>query len=200
MAWADGRSKRRYRNAELLYDAACELLVTRSFDELAVEDICAHAGVGRATFFRIFETKAGLLREFNRRLARDAAADVAAAGATGIAEVLEVLRQTIYRAWQGAGPGLIRMAAEHARAAPSSDPHAAHPELFGLVLEAVSAAVEAGELSDAVPVELAASLALVQIIAPMTYMLSGSDVDIEALSKVLLHQWLRGMAPTGTKD
>ena len=197
---ADGRTKRRHRNAELLYDAACELLATKSFDELAVEDICAHAGVGRATFFRIFDNKAGLLREFNRRLALDAADGVVAAGTTEIAETLEVIRQSIYRAWRGAGPGLIRMAAEHAHSAPSSDPHAAHPELFELVLEAVTAAVATGQLSDAVPVDLAASLALVHMIAPMTYVLSGSDVDIEALSRLLLRQWLRGMAPTGIED
>jgi hypothetical protein len=30
---ADGRTKRRHRNAERLYDAACELLATTSFDE-----------------------------------------------------------------------------------------------------------------------------------------------------------------------
>jgi len=197
---ADGRTKRRHRNAELLYDAACELLATTSFDELAVEDICARAGVARATFFRIFDNKAGLLREFNRRLALDAADAVAAAGTADIAKILEVIRESIYRAWLGAGPGLIRMAAEHAYSAPSSDPHAAHPELFELVLEAVTAAIATGELSDAVPVDLAASLALVQMIAPMTYVLSGSDVDIEALSRLLLHQWLRGMAPTGIED
>lgn len=200
VASADGRTKRRHRNAERIYDAACELLATRSFDELVVEDICAHAGVGRATFFRIFDNKAGLLREFNRRLAQSAQDDIAAAGTTGITETLEVIRQSIYRAWQGAGPGLIHMAAEHARGAPSSDPHAAHPELFRLVLEAVTAAVATGELSDAVPVDLAASLALVQMIAPMTYVLSGSDVDVEALSRLLLRQWLRGMTPSGIED
>ncbi|MGD1110129.1 MAG: helix-turn-helix domain-containing protein, partial [Mycobacterium sp.] len=50
----DGRSRRRQRNAAQLYDAASDLLASRTFDELTVEDICAHAGIGRATFFRIF--------------------------------------------------------------------------------------------------------------------------------------------------
>src|SRR5690349_5183478 len=166
---ADGRTKRRHRNADLLYDAACELLATKTYDELAVEDICAHAGVGRATFFRIFDNKAGLLREFNRRLALDATDCIAASSATGAASTLKVIRRTIYRAWSQAGPGLVGMAAEHAHGAPSSDPHAVHPELFALVSEVVTAGIGTGELSDAVPVELAASLALLHMIMPMTY-------------------------------
>ena len=34
-----------------------------------MDDICVRAQVGRATFFRFYGTKAGLLAEFNRRLA-----------------------------------------------------------------------------------------------------------------------------------
>lgn len=34
-----------------------------------MDDICVRAQVGRATFFRCYGSKAGLLAEFNRRLA-----------------------------------------------------------------------------------------------------------------------------------
>jgi AcrR family transcriptional regulator len=192
----DGRSLRRQRNATQLYDAASDLLGSRSFDELNVEDICAHADIGRATFFRIFGTKAGLLREFNRRLAQDAAVRVAGAGATDIGTKLGHVRASIYDAWRTAGPGHVRMAEEFVRAAPSNDPHSAHPELLGLIVDTISTAVESGELPDAVPVELAASLALIQLIAPMSYVLSGQDVDVDQLSRLLLDQWLRGMGVT----
>jgi AcrR family transcriptional regulator len=192
----DGRSRRRQRNATQLYDAASDLLGSRSFDELNVEDICAHADIGRATFFRIFGTKAGLLREFNRRLAQDAAVRVAGAGATDIGTKLGHVRASIYDAWRTAGPGHVRMAEEFVRAAPSNDPHSAHPELLGLIVDTISTAVESGELPDSVPVELAASLALIQLIAPMSYVLSGQDVDVDQLSQLLLDQWLRGMGVT----
>jgi len=196
----DGRSLRRQRNAAQLYDAASDLLASRSFDELSVADVCAHADIGRATFFRIFGTKAGLLREFNRRLAQDAAVRVAGAGATDIAvdvgTKLGHIRASIYDAWRTAGPGHVRMAEEFVRAAPSNDPHSAHPELLGLIVDTISTAVESGELPDAVPVELAASLALIQLVAPMSYVLSGQDVDVDELSQVLLDQWLRGMGLT----
>jgi AcrR family transcriptional regulator len=169
------------------------LLASRSFDELTVEDICAHAGIGRATFFRIFHTKAGLLREFNRRLAHDAAARIATAETADIASTLGHIRAAIYDAWRTAGPGHIRMLEEFVRAAPSNDPHSAHPELLALIVDTISAAVQSGELPNAVPVELAASLALIQLVAPMSYVLAGQDVDVDQLSQLLLDQWLRGM-------
>jgi AcrR family transcriptional regulator len=189
----DGRSLRRQRNAAQLYDAASDLLASRSFDELSVEEICAHADIGRATFFRIFGTKAGLLREFNRRLAQDAAVRIANAETADIATKLGHVRAAIYDAWRAAGPGHLRMAEEFVRAAPSNEPHAGHPELLGIIVDAVSTAVESGELTDSVPVELAASLALIQLVAPMSYVLSGEDVDVDQLAQLLLVQWLRGM-------
>jgi AcrR family transcriptional regulator len=192
----DGRSLRRQRSAAQLYDAANDLLASRSFDELNVEDICAHADIGRATFFRIFGTKAGLLREFNRRLAQDAAARIANAETADIATKLGHVRAAVYDAWRTVGPGHIRMVEEFVRATPSNDPHSAHPELLGLIVDAVSTAVESGELPDAVPVELAASLALIQLIAPMSYVLGGQDVDVDQLAQLLLDQWLRGMGVT----
>lgn len=189
----DGRTRRRQRNAALIYDAANELLASRPFEALSVDDICAQAGVGRATFFRIFDTKAGLLREFNRRLAREAAARISAAGPSDAATMLHYVRTAVYDAWAEAGPGEIRMAQEFARAAPSIDPHSAHPELLELVVDIVTGAIDAGELSDAVPADLAASLALTHIIAPMSYVMTGQDVDLGRLSRLLLEQWLRGM-------
>jgi AcrR family transcriptional regulator len=189
----DGRSRRRQRNAAQLYDAASDLLASRSFDELSVEDICAQANIGRATFFRIFGNKAGLLREFNRRLAHDAALRIANAETADVATTLDHIRAAIYDAWREAGPGHIRMAEEFVRATPSNDPHSAHPELLGLIVATVSRAVESGELSDAVPVDLAASLALIQLVAPMSYLFAGQDVDVDGLSRLLLEQWLRGM-------
>jgi AcrR family transcriptional regulator len=192
----DGRTRRRERNAERLYDAADELLASRSFDELSVEDVCQRADVGRATFFRIFETKAGLLREFNRRLADDAARRIPESGHTEIRAALEHIRSAIIDAWRRAGHGHVGMARAFVRSLPNEDPHAAHPELFRLVVRRIAIAVEAGELPDAVPVDLAASLALISMTAPVAYAISGRAVDIDRLSRVLLDQWYTGMTST----
>lgn len=190
----DGRTRRRERNAARLYDAADVLLATQSFEDLTVERICERAGVGKATFFRIFETKAGLLREFNRRLAEDAADRIAKAHSADVRTVLGHVRAAIVDAWSHAGPGHVGMAREFIRSMPSTELHAAHPELLHLVTGAIGAAVASGELTDQVPSDLAASLVLLQMVAPMTYMMSGQEADIDELSGLLLEQWLAGMA------
>jgi AcrR family transcriptional regulator len=189
----DGRTRRRERSTERLYDAANELLATRAYDELTVDDICDRANVGRATFFRIFETKGGLLREFNRRLAQDAARRIDEAGDVDVRTALGHVRDAIVDAWRHAGRGHVGMATEFVRSVPSTDPHAAHPELLALVVERVTMAVEAGELPDAVPVDLAASLALIHMTAPVAYAIAGQQVDTDRLSRVLLDQWYAGM-------
>lgn len=191
----DGRARRRHRNAELLYEAADALLAEHSFDEVSVDDICARAGVGRATFFRIYDTKAGLLREFNRRLTDDAAARIAGVPASDIRTVLDQIRQAIIDAWRHAGPGHFGMARAFVSSVPTGDVHGAHPELLELVTEHITAAIDAGELTAAVPADLAAALALVQLTAPIAYVLSGRATDLDELSTVLLDQWLSGMRP-----
>jgi AcrR family transcriptional regulator len=194
----DGRTRRRERNAMRLYDAANVLLAAQSFEELTVEQICDRAGVGKATFFRIFESKAGLLREFNRRLAQDAAERIARSGCTDVRTTLGHVRAAIVDAWRHAGPGHVGMAREFIRSMPSTELHAAHPELLHLVAEIIGTAVASGELPDRVPADLAASLVLLQLVAPMTYMISGQKADIDELSRLLLDQWLAGMAHLAT--
>jgi len=192
----DGRSARRERNAARLYDAANELLSQRAFDDVGVEEICERAGVGRATFFRIYDSKPGLLREFNRRLADDASARLAAAGEVDLRTALDLVRAAIVDAWRHAGPGHVGMAAAFRASTPSGSPHAAHPELLALVGGLIEHAAEQGTIVDAVPVEIAASLLLLQLVAPVAHAIDGHDVDIDELSSVLLDQWLAGMTPT----
>lgn len=151
LAGGDGRARRRERNAARLYAAADELLATRSFDEVSVDEICARASVGRATFFRIFETKAGLLRELNRRLARDAAERIAESGSHDIHLQLEQVRCAIVEAWRHAGPGHLGMARELVRSISGDDLHAAHPELAALVRDLIVEAIRSGQLPDTVP-------------------------------------------------
>lgn len=189
----DGRSRRREHSADKLYNAADALLATQHFDELSVEDICERAGVGRATFFRIFETKSGLLREFNRRLTRDAAQRIGLAGDIDARTALGLVRDAINDAWQHASTGHLGMARSFLTSIPSSDPHAAHPELLALVTQIVHDGVVRGELSSEVPVDLAASLALINLSAAAAYAVAGRSHDIDELSQVLLEQWYTGM-------
>lgn len=191
----DGRRLRRENNAHRLYDAATQLLAERAYDDLSVDEICERAGVGRATFFRIFETKAGLLREFNRRLTADAERRLAAIDSSDVRAQLDTVRRAITDAWRNAGQGHVGMAVEYGRLTPAGEMHAAHPELLDLVTGIVSDAIERGELTNATPPGLAGSLAVVHLSAAIAQSLADSDVDIDDLSETLLDQWLKGMQP-----
>lgn len=193
----DGRNGRRQRNAVRLFDAACELLTERSYDEVTVDAICERAEVGRATFFRIYGSKGGLLRELNRRLTDDAQERLAAGDTSDAYTRLDTVRTAIVDAWNGADAAQMAMAREFIRNGSLLEPHAAHPELAALVRGIVADGVSSGELHSQVPVDLAASLALVQLVAPVAYLLGEPTehrVDIDAVSSTLFEQWYQGMA------
>lgn len=91
-----------------LFDVAMELFEARGFDAVSVEEICARAGVGRATFFRLFGGKAGLIEEANRRTVQAVRDQVAARSARGSA-ALALMGATIGEAWLAAGSPVYAM-------------------------------------------------------------------------------------------
>ena len=108
----DGRSQRRVENGARLFDAAMELLATRSYDDISIEEICAAAGVGRATFFRIYQTKADLLLEFNRRLAIRVQGRLDFANQTDVQVALRIVGEEIADTWTQAAPRATAMAVD----------------------------------------------------------------------------------------
>ncbi|MFV0524879.1 MAG: TetR/AcrR family transcriptional regulator [Acidimicrobiales bacterium] len=190
---ADGRARRRHDNARRLYDAADELLREVPFDDVSVDDICERAGVGRATFFRIYGTKAGLLREFNRRLTAAAIERLERRPNPDLTVALNEIRMAVVEAWANTGRGHAGMAAEFVRTLPGADPHAAHPELLALVAAQVERAVTVGDLSDDLPADLVASMALLTMVVPIGHRISGHEVDFDMVSGRLLDRWLAGM-------
>lgn len=189
----DGRTERRIKNTNKIYDAAMELFRDQQYADVGVAEICAHAGVGRATFFRIFESKGGLLKEFNRRLASRAQQRLLDENPAGVAEAFHLIRECVIEAWALQLPGQASMAKEFLQFSPAIDLHAPHRELLLLVTQQTAKAIESGELASDVPPELAAAVALGNICAPIAQVLAGNDMDIDQLSRVLLDQWLHGM-------
>ncbi|WP_439816152.1 TetR/AcrR family transcriptional regulator [Zavarzinia sp. CC-PAN008] len=97
-----------------LYEAAVELFSARDYDSVSVDEICVKAGVGRATFFRLFGSKAGLVEEFNRRLAVTIQDRVAGARASSL-KALQIIIDVIREAWMSNTPFLKRMVQEYLR-------------------------------------------------------------------------------------
>ena len=147
------RERKRQRARDEIYTAALDLLAERPFDEVTVDEICERAEVGRASFFRIYGAKAGLLLEFNHRLAEDAREAVAARPDAGAVERLRVVQRTLVAGWTATGPALREMLrAFLAEAGPALFSAArdtpAHPELLSLVAEIVAEGQRSGELDD----------------------------------------------------
>ncbi len=188
----DGRGQRRIENRARIYDATMRLLRRRSYAELTVDEICEAAGVGRATFFRIFETKVGLLREFNRRLTVRVQERLAEQAQADAGEALRVVAAEIVSTWSQAAPGATEMAIDFMHSSGPAEAHAAHPELLDLVVEIVEGGVKAGEIRGTNPPLLTGGLALTQLAAAAAYWLEHPDADLESLVNEALESWLNG--------
>lgn len=97
-----------------IYQAALTLFNNRGYAEVTVDDICEAAGISKATFFRYFDSKFGLVDEFNQRIAAkiDAAIDLSAMSAT---ECLRRATETLYQEWLHSAPQIRVLAREFVR-------------------------------------------------------------------------------------
>ena len=60
--------RRQKKTREAIFNAFCELLAKKHYNQITVGEIIARADIGRATFYAHFETKDFLLKELCREL------------------------------------------------------------------------------------------------------------------------------------
>lgn len=188
----DGRTRRRIENGARIFDAAMELLSERSYDDIAVEEICAAAHVGRATFFRVYESKADLLLEFNRRLADRVQARLDTNHPQTVDDALRSVGEEIADTWSQTVPGVAALAIDFAQTAAGRGLHAAHPELLRIVVRIVEKGMSSGELETTLPAGLVGSLALVQTTAPVSYWFRHPKRNLHRLINEAIDHWLHG--------
>ena len=194
VAAPDGRSLRRQRNAERIFDAAMMLLERCSYDALSIEDICKAAGVGRATFFRAFETKSGLLKEFNRRTAERIDDRLKKSRPESAHAHLALIAEEIANAWRRSKPGATTMIVDFCQSTPLSELHSAHPELLAHVVDAVGRGQASGEIKSHFPADFMGSLALIQHSAASGYWIQKPGRQLNTLMMAALDDWLDGAA------
>jgi AcrR family transcriptional regulator len=193
------RARRSRQLREAIYDAALELFAERSYDEVTVEEICERAGVGRATFFRSYGSKAGLLVELNARLGRSIAERLwAMPGESAVAQLWAV-QDEVTRAWVDAAPALRTMVLEYlstTTAANLTEPaEPAGTGALAAVAEVVRKGQVAGELSDLHDPDLVAGIILTSL-AAVTVAWIGNDggTPLETMTRNTLVLLLDGLA------
>ncbi len=144
------RERKKQRTADDLFEAAVTLFAARGYDDVSVEEICELAEVGRATFFRYYGTKAGLVAEFNRRLADRVTARLALQPDATATEQLFAMQDELARAWTSSGDAVQAMALDFARVVANDRDHAVapYPELLVLTTEIVAAGQRSGEFAE----------------------------------------------------
>lgn len=142
------RERKRLRTRAAIFEAAMALFEDRPYAEVTVDEICARAEVGRATFFRFYGAKAALLLEFNRRLAGEATSAMGRGGSCAAPEKLRILSGVIADAWADSSPSMRAMAAEMLhRPETAVGGESLHPELIALVTDIIRDGIGRGELS-----------------------------------------------------
>jgi AcrR family transcriptional regulator len=154
------RERNRIRTHNDIYDAAMSLFYERGYAEVTIDEICEQAGISKATFFRYFENKYGLVDEFNQRIAAkiDAAIDLKRMSA---ADCIRRATDTMYEEWLHSAPQLRTLAREFVRggtrlAEGGSDPMAR--SLIHTLVEIIQAGQERGDFDNGYDADLVAPL------------------------------------------
>jgi AcrR family transcriptional regulator len=173
------RARKKRRTRDRIYDAAVELFASRPYAEVTVDEICGHAEVGRATFFRFYGSKAGLIREFGHRLAEQIAQrlDDAPPSATAT-EQLWLVQDSMTTAWNLSAASTREMAREWIRNATAADLHEAAPaEILALVADIVRDGQASGEFNPAYEPDFVAWIILSSLSSMTAGWLATADDD-----------------------
>ena len=133
----NARERNRVRMRDDIYQAALSLFDNRGYTEVTVDDICEAAGVSKATFFRYFDSKFGLVDEFNQRIAEkiDASLDIGTMSAT---ECIQQATETLYQEWLHSAPQIRVLAREFVRAGTHITETLGDPMARGLIATLVA--------------------------------------------------------------
>lgn len=150
------RTRKKERTRREIYRTAMGLFAEHGYDGVTIEDICAGAGVAKATFFLHFENKAALIQEFNDEVTRALAERLA--GHRGTAEEqLDLLLQAFREAYELNAPVMRKMLRDFIDQ-PTALSRAAsvNESVVDLVTAIVRRGQEKGELRAGIAPELAA--------------------------------------------
>jgi AcrR family transcriptional regulator len=187
------RERKRLRSQQHMYDVAVELIIERGYGNVTVDDICERAEVARATFFRYFGSKSGLLIEFERRIEEEIERRLAASPVSA-AEALVIVQRAMTDAWAQAHPNLHELGADYMASTSVGDIGRVAAGIVNLTAQVIDRGVADGELRQVMPSKLAAHLFVTSVRMTSTYWMSSSKRRARNETAAVVELFLRGLA------
>lgn len=191
------RPGKKERTRQEIYRAAMKLFAESDYEKVTIEDICAEAGIAKATFFLHFAGKSALIGVFNEEITRSLTERLA--GYKGSAEEELLLLVSVLReAWETNAPVMHKMLREFLdQPALVSKAAAVNESVLALVARIVARGQKRGEFSSDYPPEVAA-LALVAAWSAFTaWWLQNPDMDRADINRALLALQFNGLKNKG---
>jgi AcrR family transcriptional regulator len=192
------RARNKRRTRDRIYLAAIDLFNERPYTEVTVEEICERAEVGRATFFRFYGSKAGLLREFNDRIIERLQERIEAIADQSPVEQLWAVQDEITTAWGLSAPATREMAREWIRNANAAEltEGGTTPELVALIADIVRDGQRAGQFTDRFDADFVAWMIVSSLSAAVgTWLGNGGDAELTPGTHDLIAVLLDGLRP-----
>lgn len=190
------RDRKRLNTQSKLYDCAVELIIQKGYDQVSVDEICQRADVGRATFFRYFGSKSGLMIEFDRRVVAVIEERTSRANMT-IEAQLDAVQSAIASAWLDAHPNLRALGLDYLSSTAISELHVVAAGITGMAQSIFQRGMDSGQLKSAIPAELLASLYVTSIRIGIYRSLGrGQRTRIPNATRLVLDLFLNGLTQT----
>jgi len=188
------RVRKRLRTQATLYDTAVRLISERGYDNVTVDDLCNEADVARATFFRYFGTKAGLMIEFDRRIVAEIETELARRRLS-VAEKLQVVQTAMASAWTKVHPNLRKLGLDYLNSTAVIHMGVAVADIRNVTARIVQGGYDSGELRALLPAETIADL-FVSCVRIGIYGASvrGPRSQIPGSTRPLVELFLHGLA------
>ena len=188
------RISKKERTRREIYRIAMELFAEHGYDGVTIEDICAGAGIAKATFFLHFKNKAALLLVFNEEIT-NALTEKLAENDDGTAEEkLRFMADVFGEAYHSNAQVMRRLLTEFVEQ-PESYKLAkeANENVIGLVASIVREGQAKGELRKGFQPELAALSIVATWSALTAYWLDNPDVETESSGAAFLDIAMHGI-------
>ena len=187
------RAGKKERTRQEIYRSAMRLFADSDYDNVTIEDICAAAGIAKATFFLHFAGKSALIPAFNEEITHSLAERLA--GHTGSAEEELLLLVSVLReAWELNAPVMHKMLRDFLdQPALVSKAAAANESVLDLVTRIVARGQERGEFVTYCQPEVAAVALVAAWSAFTAWWLQNPESDTDDINRGLLDFQLNGL-------